>query len=231
MIQRFVQALVGILVADVLADDVNRELVDRVLDPLDELFPRLHPALGLRQVQVLEHDAIEPFGGEHQRHFVNRRDVLGGDHRFLVDVAEERDLVLDVGIEEPIRPAEQDVRLNPDRPQIADAVLRRLGLELAGGADERHEREMDVERVVAADVLTELADRFQERQALDVADRAADLDQDDVDVVGRGADRVLDFVGDVRNDLDRAAEVVAAPLLLDHALIDLAGRPVRVAAS
>ena len=132
-------------------------------------------------------------------------------------------------IEEPIGPAEQDVRLNPDRSQIADAVLRRLGLELAGGADERHQREMNVERVVAPDILAELADRFQERQALDVADRAADLDQDDVDVVGRAADGVLDFVGDVRNDLDGAAQVVAAPLLLDDALIDLAGRPVGIA--
>ena len=124
-----------------------------------------------------------PFGGEHERHFVDRRDVLRGDHRFLVDVAEERDLPLDVRIEEPIGAAEQDVGLDADRSQIADAVLRRLGLQLAGGADEGHQREVDVERVVAADVLPELADRFEERQALDVADRAADLDQHDVDVL------------------------------------------------
>ena len=31
------------------------------------------------------------------------------------------------------------------------------------------------------DLLPELADRFEERQRLDVADRAADLDDDDVD--------------------------------------------------
>ena len=229
MIERLVQALVGILVADVLADHVNRELVDRVLDSLDELFPRRHAALRLREVQVLEHDAIEPFGGEHQRHFVYRRDVLGSDHRFFVDVAEERNLLLDLGIQEPIRPAQQNVRLNPDRPQIADAVLRRLRLELAGRADERHEREMDVQRVVAPDVLAELPDGLQERQALDVAHRPADLDEDDVDVIGGASDGVLDLVGDVRNDLDRAAQVVSAPLFLDHALIDLAGRPVGMA--
>ena len=130
----------------------------------------------------MQHDAVEPLGGEHQRHFVDRRDVLGGDDRFLVDVAEQRDLALDVGVEEAVGAAEQDVGLDADRPQIADAVLRRLGLQLAGGADERHQRQVDVERVVAADVLAELADRFEERQALDVADRAADLDQHDVDV-------------------------------------------------
>ena len=86
-------------------------------------------------------------------------------------------------------------------------------------------------RIVAADVLPELPDRLEERQALDVADRAADLDEHDVHVAGAAADRVLDLVGDVRNHLDGAAEIVAAALLLDDALVNLAGRPVRVAAA
>ena len=59
VIERFVEALVGILVADVLADDVDRDLVHRMLDPADEVFPLLHPPFGLRQVQMLEDDAIE----------------------------------------------------------------------------------------------------------------------------------------------------------------------------
>ena len=52
------------------------------------------------------------------------------------------------------------------------------------------------------------------------------FDDDDVDVVRDGPDAVLDFVGDVRDDLDGAPEVVAAALLLDDREIDLAGRPV-----
>ena len=42
---------------------------------------------------------------------------------------------------------------------------------------------MDVADVVAADVQAELADRLEEREDLDVADRAADLGDHDVDVV------------------------------------------------
>ena len=171
---------------------------------------------GLRQVQPVEDDAVEPFGGEDERHLVDARDVLRRDDGFLVDVAEERDLLLDVLVEEAVRAAEQDVGLDADRAQVADAVLRRLGLQLAGGADERHQRQVDVERVLAPDVLAQLADRLEERQALDVADRAADLDEHDVDVLGDRADGVLDLVGDVRNDLHGAPEVVAAALLLDH---------------
>ena len=80
--------------------------------------------------------------------------------------------------------AEEDVGLDADLAQLLDGVLRRLGLQLVGGGDVGDEREVDEEGVAAADVLAELADRLEEGQRLDVADRAADLDDDDV-VVGR----------------------------------------------
>ena len=78
------------------------------------------------------------------------------------------------------------------------------------------------------DVLAHLADGLEERQALDVADRAADLDDHDVRVARarHARDPFLDLVGDVRDDLDRAAQVVAATLLGDHRLVDAAGRDV-----
>ena len=55
-------------------------------------------------------------------------------------------------------------------------MLRRLRLELAGRRDERHQREVDEDRVLAADVVAELTNRLEERQRLDVADGAADFD-------------------------------------------------------
>jgi hypothetical protein len=75
----------------------------------------------------------------------------------------------------------------------------------------------------------ELADRLEERQRLDVADGAADLGDDEVDVgrLGDQRDPLLDLVGDVGHDLDRRAEVVAAPLAADHGVVDAAGRDVR----
>src|SRR5207247_195908 len=101
---------------------------------------------------------------------------------------------LDVRIEEPIRATQEDVRLDSDRAEIPYAVLRRFGLQLARGANERHERQMYVKRVVASDVLAHLSDGLEEGQALDVAYRASDLHQDDIDVLGHGADGVFDFV-------------------------------------
>ena len=89
---------------------------------------------------------------------------------------------------------------------------------------------MDVAHVVAADEVAELADRLEERQDLDVADGAADLGDDDVDVVaGDAFDAPLDLVGDVRDDLHGLAEVVATALGGEHGLVDRAGRGVGVA--
>src|SRR5690606_41428443 len=55
------------------------------------------------------------------------------------------------------------------------------------------------------------------------ADGAADLADRDVVALGGGEDARLDLVGDVGNHLHRAAKVLAAALLLDHGVVDLAG--------
>ena len=73
---------------------------------------------------------------------------------------------------------------------------------------------------LGAKLVAELADRLEERQAFDVADGAADLDQDEVEAGGIADDRLLDRVGDVRDHLDGRAQVVAAALLGDHLGVD-----------
>ena len=128
----------------------------------------------------------------------------------LVDVAEVGDLRLDLRLQRAVGAAEQDVGLDAEAGELLDAVLGRLGLHLAGGGDERHQGEVDVEDVVAAAVPAELADGLEEGQALDVADGAADLADQHVAALGGGEDAAFDLVGDVRDHLHGAAEVVAA---------------------
>ena len=48
-------------------------------------------------------------------------------------------------------------------------------------------------------------------------------------IAGHPGDALLDLVGDVRDDLHGAAEVVPVPLLADHLVVDRAGRDVGVA--
>ncbi len=81
---------------------------------------------------------------------------------------------------------------------------------------------MDAHGLVATEVVPQLADGFDERQAFDVAYRAADLADDEVAAVGVGEREFLDRVGDVRDHLHGRAEIVAAPLLGDDVAIDAA---------
>src|SRR5678815_5956264 len=106
------------------------------------------------------------------------------------------------------------IRDSTNGPQIADAVLRRLRLQFAGRADEGDERQVNEDCVLTPNVEAELTDRLQERHALDVAHRAADFDEHHIDIARSDANRILDLVSDVRNNLYGAAEVIAAPLLL-----------------
>ncbi len=130
-----------------------------------------------------------------------------------------------------MRAADDDVGMDADPAQLVDGVLRRLRLQLAGGLDERHERDVDVDDVLRPDLAPELADRLEEGQRLDVADGAADLGDHDVGRagLGRAADARLDLVRDVRDHLHRRAEEVALALLAQDGVPDRARAVARAA--
>ena len=85
---------------------------------------------------------------------------------------------------------------------------------------------MDERGLAAAQIVGKLADGFEERQAFDVAHRAADLDQQEIETVDIGQDEFLDHVGDMRDHLHGAAQIAALALLLDHLAVDAARRDV-----
>ncbi len=114
------------------------------------------------------------------------------------DIGEQRDLPALVVRQRAVGAAQQHVGLDADLAQFLDRVLGRLGLDLAGRCDVRHQRQVDEADVVAPEFDPHLADRFQERQRLDVAHGAADLDDGDFGVARAAADELLDLVGDVR---------------------------------
>jgi hypothetical protein len=214
----------------VLADDRHAHRVDGRVDPFDERLPLGHVGLGV-DPQVLRELRVQALLGEDQRDAVDRVRVLGRDHAADRHVAQEADLLLQVPPDRPVRTAHDRVGLQTERPQLLHRVLRRLGLQLAGRPDERHQADVDERAPIAPHLVAELADRLQERERLDVADRPPDLDDHEVGVLGRRmvADPVLDLVGDVRDHLHGLAQVVAATLLGDHGAVDGAGRQVRAA--
>ena len=82
---------------------------------------------------------------------------------------------------------------------------------------------MDQDRVVAADLMLELSDGLQERLALDVAHRAAHLDNGDpgIFISEIAVEAALDLIRDVGDHLYRAAAVIAAALFLQNGPVDL----------
>ena len=82
---------------------------------------------------------------------------------------------------------------------------------------------MRIDDVLLAEVPAKFANRFEERQAFDIADGAADFDDQNVASFSGEADAAFDFIGDMRNDLHRRAEIIAAALFLNDGVVDLPG--------
>src|SRR5881394_2676 len=224
--QRLVDALVAVGQLGVLAHDRHAHLLRGMQDLLDHGGPGAEVGLLRIEVEARAYLLVEPLVVQLQGNLVDRLDVGALHHAAEVHVAELGDLALQVLGEGTFSAADQDIGLDSDLHQLAYGVLRRLGLELGSRGDERDQRQVDEQRVVAAYFLTELPDRLEERQRLDVADGAADL-RDHHIVVGRQApDRALDLVRNVRDDLHRRAEVLAAPLFGDDREVDPSRRHV-----
>src|SRR6266446_1801236 len=180
----------------------------------------------LQQAEDLRvQSVLTQFGG----HGVNRVDVFHGDDAGLRNVAEQRDFLLQFRGNVMVAAAKQNVRLNPDAQHFFYAVLRGLGFQFTGGGDERHQRDVHKERILRAHFQAHLADGFEEGKRLDVANRAANLDDNNVDAFGNFPDGRLDLVSDVRDYLDGFAEVITAALFGEDRFVDAAGRPVIVA--
>src|SRR5690606_39620029 len=202
--------------------------VHGALGPLQDphgLLP--HAQLGGHRldVQLALDEAAYALLLEHLGHGVDVVGVVRVEDRVGLDVREQGDLLELLQRHLGLRAQDQGVGLYAHAPQRGHRVLRWLRLELLARAQERHQRDVEVERVLAPGVEAELPYGLQERQRLDVPHRAAHLDQHHLGVGGLagGADALLDLVGDVRDDLDGVREVGAAALLLDDAQVDLTG--------
>ena len=200
--------------------------VRRVLDPVHHRLPVVEVRRRRVEPELLADAVVHLLRAIGEREFVDRGHVARLDDPVHVDVAEAGDLLLDPVVEVVLRTAHEQVGLDSDAQEFPHRVLRRLRLQFAGRVDPGDEREVDEKGVLAAHILPELPDRFQERERLDVANGSADLRDHDVVIRRQAPCRRLDLVRHVRDDLDRDAEEVAAPLLRDDVLVDAARRDV-----
>ena len=88
---------------------------------------------------------------------------------------------------------------------------------------------MHIYTVLRTKVESELTDRLEKGQRLDVTDGTANLDDADIGITGAQPDTALDLVRDVRDDLHGRTQIVATAFLGYDAAVDPSGGEIAVA--
>ena len=230
--QRLDNADVRVLHAHVLTDQRDADPSGGTGDAFDHFLPLAQVRGPALQPQALHGNLPQPLPFQDQRHLIDGGHIQGLDHGLRVHVAKQRDLLLHPPGQRPLGAAHDHVGLNPNAAEFLHAVLRGFRLQLPRRRQVGHQRDVHVHHMLRADGPPELPDGLQERQPFDVADRAADFDDDHIGRRGctNLPDLIFDLVGDVGNDLHRPAQVLPAALPGDHRAVDLPGGRVVVAA-
>src|SRR5674476_277087 len=228
MAQRLIERLVAVTQVHILADHHNVDVALRMLDFIHQVVPSLQIRWVRIQMQLVANQAIEALLVQHARHFVDRVHIPHRDHGPIGHIGKERYFFALFSRNWAISAADQGVRLNANFAQLLGGVLRWFGFEFARRRAPWHVAQMHKGAFVVTELETHLAHRLQKRQRLNIAHGAANFDNGYIDGVGsakaRAAfDELLNFVGDVWNNLHRFAQVVAVAFFFQYAFVDLAG--------
>ena len=207
---------------NVLLPGRNVDLALAVVRRLEERLQRRQVNRAHLKPELVEDLHVETLLIESKRHLVDGRRVDAGKHVLGRHVAEQRDLLAHLVGNLVVGAAHDEVGLHANGAQLLHGMLRRLGLHLVGCGDVGNERHVHEEHIARVLLFLKLAGSFDERLGLDVADRAADLGDDDVGVRlgSNAAQTFLDSLGHMRDDLHGSAEEVAAALARDKRLVD-----------
>ena len=121
-------------------------------------------------------------------------------------------------------PADQDIRLQANGPQLFHAVLGWFGFQFARRRQIRQQGQVHQDALAARAFRLKLANGFEEWQAFDVTNGAADLTQHEIDVFIVNRQPVFDFIRHMGNHLDRLTEVIAIAFLIQNVGVDPARR-------
>ena len=230
MVQRLDDGKVRVGQVGVFADDRDVTLPVRGILLSKVLVPAAHVGIALLEPEAVEHLDVKALVEERARNLVDTRGILAREDVIELDIAEHRDLLAQLGADLVIAPEHEEVRLDAERLELLDRMLRGLRLELVCGSDVRNKGHVDEADVLCALLTAPLAHGLDEGLGLDIAYRAANLGDDDIGLraVRQAANAIFDGIGDVRNDLHGTTEKVALALLGDETLVYRALRDVGI---
>ncbi len=80
---------------------------------------------------------------------------------------------------------------------------------------------MDEQGILRSHIASKLTNCLQKRKTLDISDRPTDFSDHDVYIVGQIENPLFYLVGDMRDDLNRPAQIITPSFLGNHSVIDL----------
>ena len=223
VLERLDDGEIRVVQLDILAHQRDGHLALRLLEAINQPRPVGQIGNALFHMKCLAHLVGEALLFEHQRHLIQRFRIEILDDEARGHVAEAGQLFAHALGDGIIAAADQHAGLYAHGLQRLDRVLRGLGFQLLAALEVRNQRNMNKQHVVAIIFPLELTNRLDEGLTLDITDGAADLGDDDVAILTDAMELVLDFVGNVGNDLHRAAIVSAAALAVQNGIEDLSG--------
>ena len=156
--ERLNDAQIGVVQADVFADERDAHMTVHAVDLVDQRAPLGHVRFTAVKVQLAAHHAAKALVLKQQRHLVERGRRCILDDAVGLHVAEKRDLAADVVCDGLIRAHDENVRLDALAQELFDRVLRGLALELAAAGNGHDERHMDEEHIFTPALGRDLTD-------------------------------------------------------------------------
>ena len=102
---------------DVLTDHSNIDVMDRILNPMNKIIPIVHVRWAFRQMQFFQNQLVQPIFDESGGDLVNRTlFILFDDDGACLEITKQSNLVGVFLTQVPLRPHNQNVRLNTDLP-------------------------------------------------------------------------------------------------------------------
>ena len=147
---------------------------------IDNLLPLRQIRRWQVEAELINRNLIQFLGMQQQRYAVNRIRINGRDNRPQRHIGKQGDFFTFFQGHGAVGAAQQDIRLNADRAQLFHRVLCRLGLDLSGGGDVGHQRQMHEQRPLTPQFDAHLTNRLHERQRLDIANSSTNLNHGDI---------------------------------------------------
>ena len=133
-------------------------------------------------------------------------------------ITEQSNLIFQLLIQGMLGTADNDIGPDPHSLQFFYAGLGGFRLHLAGRFQIRYQGDVDENRVFVPHLMLKLPDGFQKRLALNITYGSSDFNDSDSGIIRSivSVEPALDLIRNMRNDLHRAAAVIAPTLLVQH---------------